>query len=79
MTRNLMGLANGRVVLALEGGYDLTAISDASEVCCQTLLGDDPAPLPEETINEVPNANAVECLRKTIEIQCKFETLLQLY
>ncbi|XP_072179857.1 histone deacetylase 4-like [Diadema setosum] len=72
MTRKLMGLANGRVVLALEGGYDLTAICDASEVCAQTLLGDDPAPLSEETIDAVPNANAVECLQRTIGIQSEY-------
>ncbi|VDK58216.1 unnamed protein product [Cylicostephanus goldi] len=33
MTRQLMGFAGGRVVLALEGGYDLASISDAAEQC----------------------------------------------
>lgn len=32
-------LAGGRVVLALEGGHDLTAICDASEACVTALLG----------------------------------------
>lgn len=35
-----MGLAGGRVVMALEGGHDLTAICDASEACVSALLGD---------------------------------------
>lgn len=34
-----MTLAGGRVVLALEGGHDLTAICDASEACLAALLG----------------------------------------
>uniref|UniRef100_A0A8C6S8U3 Histone deacetylase n=1 Tax=Neogobius melanostomus TaxID=47308 RepID=A0A8C6S8U3_9GOBI len=40
LTQLLMGLAGGRVVMALEGGHDLTAICDASESCVAALLGD---------------------------------------
>lgn len=40
LTQLLMGLAGGRVVMALEGGHDLTAICDASEACVAALLGD---------------------------------------
>jgi hypothetical protein len=36
-----MTLADGRVVLALEGGHDLTAICDASEACVNALLGNE--------------------------------------
>lgn len=36
-----MGLAGGRLVLALEGGHDLTAICDASEACISALLGNE--------------------------------------
>jgi hypothetical protein len=36
-----MGLAGGRIVLALEGGHDLTAICDASEACVSALLGNE--------------------------------------
>ena len=39
LTRQLMSLAGGRVVMALEGGHDLTAICDASEACVSALLG----------------------------------------
>ncbi|XP_012879744.1 PREDICTED: histone deacetylase 4 [Dipodomys ordii] len=42
LTKQLMGLAGGRVVLALEGGHDLTAICDASEACVSALLGNEP-------------------------------------
>uniref|UniRef100_A0A8C5E1J8 Histone deacetylase n=1 Tax=Gouania willdenowi TaxID=441366 RepID=A0A8C5E1J8_GOUWI len=40
LTQLLMGLAGGRVVMALEGGHDLTAICDASEACVTALLGE---------------------------------------
>ncbi|MGH0154750.1 UNVERIFIED_CONTAM: hypothetical protein FKN15_056831 [Acipenser sinensis] len=39
--RQLMKLANGRVVLALEGGHNLNAICDASEACVNALLGNE--------------------------------------
>ena len=45
LTRRLLGLAGGRVVLALEGGYDLEAIARSAAACVRTLLGD-PAPEP---------------------------------
>jgi acetoin utilization deacetylase AcuC-like enzyme len=40
MTKELMTLAGGKVVLALEGGYSLKAISYAAEACVRALLGD---------------------------------------
>lgn len=39
----LMVLAKGRVVLALEGGYNLNSISNSYLACMQALLGD-PSP-----------------------------------
>uniref|UniRef100_UPI00398F6820 histone deacetylase 4-like isoform X2 n=1 Tax=Pristiophorus japonicus TaxID=55135 RepID=UPI00398F6820 len=39
LTRQLMSLTEGRVVMVLEGGHDLTAICDASEACVIALLG----------------------------------------
>uniref|UniRef100_A0A8C0JLN3 Histone deacetylase n=1 Tax=Canis lupus dingo TaxID=286419 RepID=A0A8C0JLN3_CANLU len=41
LTKQLMTLADGHVVLALEGGHDLTAICDASEACVNALLGNE--------------------------------------
>jgi acetoin utilization deacetylase AcuC-like enzyme len=34
------GLCGGRIVFALEGGYDLDAISWSAGACAQTLLGE---------------------------------------
>ncbi|KAK5914673.1 hypothetical protein CgunFtcFv8_009096 [Champsocephalus gunnari] len=76
LTQLLMGLAGGRVVLALEGGHDLTAICDASESCVSALLGDqsDSAfPWPQEK----PCPKAWESLERVIEIQSKHWSCLQ--
>ena len=39
MTSELMKLANGNVIIALEGGYNLTSISVSAVACARTLLG----------------------------------------
>ncbi|XP_071990815.1 histone deacetylase 7 isoform X3 [Engystomops pustulosus] len=72
MTRQLMSLAGGRVVLALEGGHDLTSICDASEACVSALLGNELDPLPEETLRQRPNQNAVRSLETVIQVQSKY-------
>uniref|UniRef100_A0A8B9H825 Histone deacetylase 7a n=1 Tax=Astyanax mexicanus TaxID=7994 RepID=A0A8B9H825_ASTMX len=68
LTRQLMVLAGGRVVLALEGGHDLTAICDASEACVSALLGVED-PFPEEVLLQKPNDNAVLSLQRVLQIQ----------
>uniref|UniRef100_A0A674DFG6 histone deacetylase n=1 Tax=Salmo trutta TaxID=8032 RepID=A0A674DFG6_SALTR len=69
LTRQLMGLAGGRVIMALEGGHDLTAICDASEACVSALLGIEVRlPLSEEVLLQKPNANSVCSLLRVIQI-----------
>ncbi|XP_069555002.1 histone deacetylase 4 [Brachyistius frenatus] len=77
LTRQLMGLAGGRVVLALEGGHDLTAICDASEACISALLGNELDPIPDEVLQQRPNANAVHSMEKVIEAHSKHWRSLQ--
>ncbi|XP_034042539.1 histone deacetylase 4 isoform X2 [Thalassophryne amazonica] len=77
LTRQLMGLAGGRLVLALEGGHDLTAICDASEACVSALLGNELDPLPDEVLQQRPNANAVRSMEKVLEIHSKYWRLLR--
>ncbi|XP_067302938.1 histone deacetylase 7 isoform X2 [Pseudorasbora parva] len=76
LTRQLMTLAGGRVVLALEGGHDLTAICDASEACVSALLGLED-PLPESTLLQTPNANGVLSLQRVLQIQSQYWSSLK--
>uniref|UniRef100_A0A8C2MU58 Histone deacetylase n=1 Tax=Cricetulus griseus TaxID=10029 RepID=A0A8C2MU58_CRIGR len=77
LTRQLMTLAGGRVVLALEGGHDLTAICDASEACVSALLSVELQPLDEAVLQQKPSINAVATLEKVIEIQSKHWSCVQ--
>uniref|UniRef100_G3VDB1 Protein deacetylase HDAC6 n=1 Tax=Sarcophilus harrisii TaxID=9305 RepID=G3VDB1_SARHA len=78
MTHLLMGLAGGHVALVLEGGYNLSSISDSMAACTRTLLGDPPPlfpwlrpPLPGTfvTLAEVAQVHQKywQCLRLTGE------------
>ncbi|XP_060713182.1 histone deacetylase 5 isoform X2 [Tachysurus vachellii] len=71
LTKQLMKLAGGRVVLVLEGGHDLTAICDASESCVAALLGDELEPLPQSVLQQKPCPKASASLERIIEIQSK--------
>lgn len=69
LTRELMQLADGKIVLALEGGYDLTAICDSAQECVKALLGDEPSGINETELSRAPCQNAIDTLQKTIAIQ----------
>ncbi|XP_028991536.1 histone deacetylase 4 isoform X2 [Betta splendens] len=71
LTRQLMDLAGGRLVLALEGGHDLTAICDASEACVSALLGNELDPIPDEVLQQRPNPNAVRSMETVVEAHSK--------
>ncbi|XP_031735552.1 histone deacetylase 6-like, partial [Anarrhichthys ocellatus] len=45
LTHLLMSLAGGRILLILEGGYNLSSISDSMAMCTSVLLGDPPPSL----------------------------------
>uniref|UniRef100_A0A3Q2XBE6 Histone deacetylase n=1 Tax=Hippocampus comes TaxID=109280 RepID=A0A3Q2XBE6_HIPCM len=77
LTRQLMALAGGRLVLALEGGHDLTAICDASEACVSALLGNELEPIPDEVLHQRPNANAVHSMEKVLEAHSRYWRSLQ--
>jgi histone deacetylase 6 len=57
MTHKLMGLANGRLVVCLEGGYDLKAISKSALAVTKTLMGEPPDRIPGYSDND-PDAKA---------------------
>ncbi|CAL8340030.1 unnamed protein product [Lota lota] len=72
LTRQLMSLAGGRVVLALEGGHDLTAICDASEACVSALLGMEVEPLPQSVLDQRPCDNAILSLQRVIQVHGEY-------
>nr|XP_040046219.1 histone deacetylase 5 isoform X1 [Gasterosteus aculeatus aculeatus] len=76
LTQLLMGLAGGRVIMALEGGHDLTAICDASEACVAALLGE-PCDSGFQWPQEKPCPKAWASLERVIEIQDKHWSCLQ--
>jgi hypothetical protein len=64
-----MPFAGGRVVMALEGGYDLTTISECAEECVRALRspatkGASPILPPVEEMHKIPNQSAQETIQK---------------
>lgn len=68
MTHMLSALAGGRLVVALEGGYNLRAISDSSLAVAQVLLGETPAELTHVEASEA----ATEVVRQVAKVQSRY-------
>ncbi|XP_065902653.1 histone deacetylase 6-like [Dysidea avara] len=62
MTHQLCGLAEGRMVVALESGYNLTSISQSMIAICSVLLGHTP---PRLKGGLIPNDKALQCISST--------------
>ncbi|CAF0935393.1 unnamed protein product [Adineta ricciae] len=77
MTNQLMKLADGKVVLVLEGGYELNALAECGKTCVKTLLGHEVPSFSKETLEAKPNAHAVRSLKNVIEIQREFWSSLE--
>ena len=72
MTHHLCSLAGGKVVVALEGGYNLDSISESATFCAKALLGD---PLPPLALGE-PNKSAVQTVADVMGAHRQFWKLL---
>jgi len=68
LTERVASLAQGRVVLALEGGYNLDAIASAAAACTRVLLGCHVA----ESDAGPPNAVAEQVIRQTLDTHRPF-------
>lgn len=68
----LSALANGKIILCLEGGYNVNSISHSMALCAKSLLGD---PLP---MTQIPprwngiNSSALESLKNVIKVQAQY-------
>lgn len=60
-------------MLALEGGYDLAAISDSAEECVKVLCEHTPEAgrLSADALNTIPKASAQETIQKVVAIHKK--------
>uniref|UniRef100_A0A8D0GNA2 Histone deacetylase domain-containing protein n=1 Tax=Sphenodon punctatus TaxID=8508 RepID=A0A8D0GNA2_SPHPU len=75
MTHLLLGLAGGRVVIVLEGGYNLVSIAESMTMCTRTLLGDPPPPLGRL---KPPHPSALQSLARSAAVQRRYWGSLRL-
>ncbi|KAF8939499.1 Histone deacetylase hda1 [Dissophora ornata] len=76
MTHMLKSLAGGKIILALEGGYNLDSIAVSGLACARALLNDPIEPLGPI----IPNALCVQTIHEVIEVQSRYwKSLPQLY
>ncbi|KAL5479493.1 hypothetical protein EMCRGX_G023020 [Ephydatia muelleri] len=73
MTHALSALADGKVVIALEGGYNLASVSASTCACVAALLGD---PLPRVP-SLVPNIEGTQCIEDLLCCLSKYWCSLQ--
>merc|ERR1719483_547813 len=74
MTHQLAALAEGRLVIALEGGYNLTSISDSMVMCARAVVGD---PLPTPNMCSEVKQSAVDTVRNVILAQLPYWSCLE--
>uniref|UniRef100_A0AAR2L0Z3 Histone deacetylase 7b n=1 Tax=Pygocentrus nattereri TaxID=42514 RepID=A0AAR2L0Z3_PYGNA len=77
LTQKLMDLARGRVVLAVEGGHDLTPTCDASEACVNALLENKVESLSHDVLMQRPCAEAFKSLQTVLHIHRKYWSSLK--
>ncbi|KAM5145734.1 protein deacetylase HDAC6 [Mantella aurantiaca] len=75
MAHLLMGLAGGKVVVILEGGYNLTSISESMCMCTRTLLGDPP---PHLSDLHPPRPSALHTIANVLSVHHKYWRSLRL-
>lgn len=76
-THWLSGLANGRVILCLEGGYNVNSIAYSMTMCTKALLGD---PIPTPTIKSTQSVafdSCTETIRNVVSVHSKYWKGLQ--
>jgi len=66
LTHFLSSLANGKVILALEGGYNIDAVSYCMTMCTKALLGD---PLPPLDLEFPICKNAQKTIKRVVNVQ----------
>ncbi|XP_043936310.1 histone deacetylase 6 isoform X2 [Protopterus annectens] len=75
MTHMLSSLAGGKVIVVLEGGYNLTSISESMSMCTWTLLGGTP---PDLGRMKTPHLSAMQSISNVIGVHRKYWSSLRL-
>ena len=73
MTHMLMSLANGKVAVCLEGGYNFSAISNSALAVTKTLMGE----APDRLIATQATADAVKTCEEVRNIQSRYWRCIQ--
>lgn len=73
MTGMLKSLARGRMVLCLEGGYNLRSIAHSMEACVRVLLGDTPMP---PLVEKAPSAHVMNAIFETFQFHQPYWSIL---
>ncbi|CAG8507560.1 3147_t:CDS:10 [Paraglomus occultum] len=68
MTSLLKNLSGGKLVLALEGGYNINSISKSALACVKVLLGEDPPDLGPIS----PSKDCIETVHQVTKIQSQY-------
>uniref|UniRef100_A0A3B4AX89 Protein deacetylase HDAC6 n=1 Tax=Periophthalmus magnuspinnatus TaxID=409849 RepID=A0A3B4AX89_9GOBI len=74
-THLLLTLASGKLVMILEGGYNLTSISESMALCTSVLLGDPPPSI----LSPPPHHSAVATINEVIRHHAPFWKSLRIH
>lgn len=77
MTRQLRQLARGKVLLALESGFNLDVLAEATEQCVRALMGLPIEKIEESELARRPCPSAMETLQKTLAIHSPYWEVLR--
>lgn len=69
MTRRLLEVTNGKILLALEGGYNPVSVGQCLECCLEVCLSNDE---PDVEFQSLPCKRASKTLTSVIEQQSKY-------
>lgn len=69
MTSWLMPLAGGKIILSLEGGYNIHSISYSMTMCTKALLGD---PLPPLKEGSTPCSSASNSIEEVLSVHSEY-------
>jgi histone deacetylase 6 len=68
MTRMLMSLADGKIAVCLEGGYNLRSIAISALAVTRTLMGEPPG----RVVTTVPTPSAIDTIEEVLRQQAKY-------